>query len=142
MAPKKKIKKKTTSKKTVFKKAAAMKAQKRPKRLTKTKAAPKKAKKKASRKKQTRAKREYLSTQAFSPDVLGSRSSKQSGDLQDVPRLEDADSESVEELLEEGNTLEAGAVLGVEEADSHDEKEVRTREVPEDDVPSEYLDKE
>lgn len=115
-----------------------MKAKKRPKRLTKTKAAPKKAKKKASRKKQNR-KQEYLSNQPYSP-VLGSRSSKHSADLQDLPRLEDADSESVEELLEEGNTFEAGAVLGVEEADSHDEKEVRTREVPEDDVPSEYLD--
>jgi len=144
MATKKKIrkKKKTPAKKTVPMKATVTKAKKRPTKVAKPKAAPKKAKKKASRKKQTRTKREYLSTQAFSSDVVGSRSSKQSGDLQGVPRREDADSESVEELLEEGNTFEAGAVLGVEDADSHDEKEVRTREVPEDDVPSEYLDKE
>jgi hypothetical protein len=140
MAAKKKTKKNARVKKNVHKKAAVMTA-KRPKKLIKTKAAAKKLKKKASSKKRTRTKREYLSTQAFSPEV-GARSVGQSGDLQGVSRLADADSESVEELLEEGNTFEAGAVLGVEEADSHDEKEVRTREVPEDDVPSEYLDKE
>ena len=33
-------------------------------------------------------------------------------------------------------------VGGVEAADDADEKEVRTREVAEDDVPAEYLDKE
>ncbi len=36
--------------------------------------------------------------------------------------------------------FEAGAVAGVEEADNTDEKEVHTHEVPEDDVPEEYLD--
>jgi hypothetical protein len=65
----------------------------------------------------------------------------QSGDLQGLSRREHADSESVEELLEEGNAFEAGVVTGVEAADDADEKEVRTREVPEDDVPGEYLDK-
>jgi len=58
-----------------------------------------------------------------------------------LSRVEDADSESVEELVEEGNIFEAGAVAGVEEADRADEKEVHTHEVPEDDVPGEYLDK-
>jgi hypothetical protein len=52
-----------------------------------------------------------------------------------------ADSESVDELLEEGNAFEAEAVTGVEDAENTDEKEVRTHEVPEDDVPEEYLDK-
>jgi hypothetical protein len=47
----------------------------------------------------------------------------------------------VDELVEEGNVFEAGAVAGVEEADNADEKEVHTRELPEDDVPEEYLDK-
>lgn len=51
------------------------------------------------------------------------------------------DSESVEELVEEGNVFEAGVVTGVEEADDADEREVHTHEVPEDDVPEEYLDK-
>jgi hypothetical protein len=44
-------------------------------------------------------------------------------------------------LVEEGNIFEAGAVAGVEEADDHDTREVHTHEVPEDDVPDEYLDK-
>jgi hypothetical protein len=52
----------------------------------------------------------------------------------------EADSESVEELVEEGNAFEAGAVEGVEDADDPDVAEVTTREVLEDDVPSEYLD--
>jgi len=56
--------------------------------------------------------------------------------------LERADSESVDELLEEGNAFEAGVVSGVEDADNADGKEVRTREVLEDDVPGEYLDEE
>lgn len=66
--------------------------------------------------------------------------SPQPEDLQGLSRTEQADSESVDELAGEGNVFEAGAVAGVEEADSADEKEVHTREVPEDDVPEEYLD--
>ena len=67
--------------------------------------------------------------------------SRQSGDLQGLSRAQQADSESIDELVEEGNLFEAGAVAGVEEADNADEREVRTHEVPEDDVPEEYLDK-
>jgi hypothetical protein len=66
----------------------------------------------------------------------------QSGDLQGISRVEQDDSESVEELVEEGNVFEAGAVAGVEQADNADEREVRTHELPEDDVPEEYWDKE
>jgi hypothetical protein len=67
---------------------------------------------------------------------------EQSGDLQGISRAEQDDSESIEELVEEGNAFEAGAVAGVEEADNADEREVRTHELPEDDVPEEYWDKE
>jgi hypothetical protein len=66
---------------------------------------------------------------------------RQSGDLEGLSRAEQADSESVDELVGEGNVFEAGAVAGVEEADDEDMKEVHTHEVPEDDVPDEYLDK-
>jgi hypothetical protein len=52
-----------------------------------------------------------------------------------------ADSESVDELVEEGSVFEAGAVAGVEEADDEDTREVHTHKVPEVDVPDEYLDK-
>jgi hypothetical protein len=72
--------------------------------------------------------------------VSRGRSGLQSGDLQGVSNIESADSESVDELLEEGNAFEAGIVSGVEESRGREGKEVRTREVPEDDVPGEYLD--
>ncbi len=68
-------------------------------------------------------------------------SAGQSGDLQGLSRRAGADSESVDELLEEGNAFEAEAVSGVEDADSSDEEEVHTHELPEDDVPDEYLEK-
>ena len=64
----------------------------------------------------------------------------ESGDLQGLSRGETVDSESVDELLEEGNAFEAGVVSGVEEADDSEGREVHTHEVPEDDVPEEYLD--
>lgn len=73
-------------------------------------------------------------------DDLGPDSAGQSGDIQDLPNTADADSESVEELIEEGNSFEADVVEGVEDAEDADVSEVTTREVPEDDVPSEYWD--
>jgi len=61
------------------------------------------------------------------------------GDLQGISMQEGADSESVGELLEEGQTLEAEAVQAIEDAPDADQGEVRTHEAPEDDVPEEYL---
>ena len=80
-------------------------------------------------------------TSAFSPPRPGGHSGGQSGDLQGLSSVEGADSESVEELLMEGNAFEAGVVMGVEDADNADLEEVRTHQVPEDDVPGEYLDR-
>ncbi len=71
-------------------------------------------------------------------DELGPDSAGQSGDLQGISDLADADSESVKDLIEEGNAFEADAIDGVENAKDPDVSEVRTREVPEDDVPEEY----
>ena len=45
-------------------------------------------------------------------------------------------------MLEEGNAFEAEIVKGVQDAGASDEKEVVSHEVPEDDVPDEYLDNE
>jgi hypothetical protein len=67
-------------------------------------------------------------------------SGMQSGDLQGLSNLESADSESIDELLEEGNAFEAGIVQGIEDSRDREGQEIRTREVPEDDVPGEYLD--
>jgi len=78
-----------------------------------------------------------------SPEVtrgLGPETGGQSGDTEGLSRSELADSESVEELLEEGQAFEAGVVSGVENAPDADAGEVRTRQFPEDDVPQEYLD--
>jgi hypothetical protein len=98
------------------------------------------AKKKATpSKKRVRGKSERVDTVTFEPKGLGARSGGQSGDLQGLSNAQGANSESVDELLEEGNAFEAEVVKGVE--DVQDEKEVRTHEVPEDDVPDEYLDK-
>jgi hypothetical protein len=69
---------------------------------------------------------------------LGAHSAGQSGDTQGLSNVEETDSESVEELVEEGQDFEAGAVAGIEDADAS-QGEVRTHQVLEDDVPREYL---
>ena len=62
-----------------------------------------------------------------------------SGDLQGISSVEDVDSESADELLEEGQSFEAGIISGVERA-GNEESEVVSHEVLEDDVPLEYDD--
>jgi hypothetical protein len=112
------------------------------------KAAPKPAKKKSGTR-PARAPRAPRVTRrglrAYAPpeprlDGLGADSGGQSGDIEGLRRSAGADSQSVLELLEEGQSFEAGIISGVENAGNADEGEVTTREVPEDDVPLEYLD--
>ncbi|MFZ0884590.1 MAG: hypothetical protein WAN14_14425 [Candidatus Acidiferrales bacterium] len=130
MAKKKPTRKKKSAKKVAPKKKLALK-----KKLP--------AKKKpAPRKKLRRRSAEEISNpiptrsnRGFGPDSGG-----QSGDVQGLSGRELADSESVEELAEEGQDYEAGIVSGVENAPDADQGEVKTREVPENDVPEEYLD--
>jgi len=71
----------------------------------------------------------------------GPGSAGQSGDTQGLSDLAEANSESVEELVEEGQYFEAEVISGVENAPDADEGEVRTTEVDEDDVPPEYQDR-
>lgn len=123
----------TLSRKPAAKKKAAKKA------TPLKKAAPKK--KKALKKNKTRGKSQGVDSVVFEPKGLGARSGGQSGDLQGLSNREGADSESVDELLEEGNAFEAEVVKGVEDVPDADEGEVKTHEVPEDDVPDEYLEK-
>jgi len=150
-------KRKSKSKQTKSQKPAAKRAKKslrtkravketRPKRVEKKTLAAKK--KRANRKtRSVRAARDQkilISEEDALRSSVGGRkavSGQQSGDLEGLSRAELSDSESVEELVEEGNLFEAGAVEGVEEADNSDEQEVHTHEVPEDDVPEEYIDK-
>jgi len=86
-------------------------------------------------------KSQSVDTVAFALEEMGARAGEQSGDLQGLSNIQRADSESVNELLEEGNAFEADVVQGVGDADDADEGEVHTHEVPQDDVPGEYLDK-
>jgi hypothetical protein len=165
MATKKKTKKKQTeSKRTAGKKVARMKkavkkklAKNRvtpKKKLAKKKAVPKKAEVKTKvggkkptgaktgvLKKQIRRKSQSVDTVAFTLQGLGARAGGQSGDLQGLSNIQGADSESVDELLEQGNAFEAEVVKGVEDAGDADEREVRTHEVPQDEVSGEYPDK-
>jgi len=139
--PKKSAKKPAPVKKAVAKSAAKKAAL--PKKKLAVKAAPKKAaaKLKAATKQRVRGKSESVDTVEFTPVGLGARSGGQSGDLQGLTNRAGANSESVDELLEEGNAFEAEVVKGVEDAGNADEREVHTHEVPEDDVPEEYLEK-
>ena len=70
---------------------------------------------------------------------LGPGSAGQSGDTQGLSDDAEAGPESVEELVEEGQPFEAEVISGVEEASDSEAAEVHTRQVPEDDVPAEYL---
>jgi hypothetical protein len=123
---------------------------KRKKKVTKTKAKAKPnatkrktvtaAKRKTAKKKIVAKKRRRAEVTEFSVKRPAGRRGGQSGDLQGLSRGERAESESVAELLEEGNAFEAEVLSGVEAADA-EEREVETHEVPEDDVPGEYFDK-
>lgn len=131
MATKKKSKKAKKSKRPSGKKAAAKRGSSR----------------KLASKKRVVAKRSSASTRKIRKRSSGSnrktlsKPTAQSGDFQGIRDVATADSESVAELLEEGNAFEADAVAGVEHADENEGREVHTHEVPEDDVPEEYLDK-
>jgi hypothetical protein len=135
---KKKIKQ-TKSRKTAAKKPAPKKTAAKKKSAPPQKIAPKM--KKALKKVKPRGKSEGADSVVFEPKGLGARSGGQSGDLQGLSNREGADSESVDELLEEGNAFEAEVIKGIEDVPDADEGEIRTHEVPEDDVPEEYLEK-
>jgi len=64
----------------------------------------------------------------------------QSGDTQGLSNTAQADSQSVEELVEEGQFFEAAVISGVENAPPADQAEVTPKQVREDDVPPEYID--
>lgn len=83
---------------------------------------------------------ELVSMSAVRPKARTARVGAGGGDYSGVSPVEGADAESPRELLEEGQTFESEAVSGVQNARNADQSEVTTKEVPEDDVPEEYLD--
>lgn len=130
-------------KKSVPKKKASKAA--KPARKTKVTSRGSRAKASAKTKKSTTRKRRSRRTQWAEQPVAGIRqgvglsvAGEQSGDIQGLSGIEDVDSESVRELAEEGQDFEAGIISGVENAPDPDVSEVKTHEVPEDDVPEEY----
>jgi len=74
-----------------------------------------------------------------SPDEFGPETGGQSGDTQGLSGLAGADSESVKELVEEGQYFEAAVVSGIENAPDADVAEVTTTEVPQDEIPGEDI---
>ena len=143
-AKKSPAKKKAMAKKKPVKKSSAAKTRVARKLSAKRKPAAKKqsaAKKKSAVKKPSRRRGELINP--ITPSGrrgLGAASGGQSGDTQGLSRRSYDDSESVEELMEEGQYMEAEAVAGVANAPDADQGEVRTRQFPEDDVPEEYKD--
>src|SRR5438445_6401707 len=128
------VAKQSSARKTSTKKSSAKKPS-----AKKNSAKKKMAKKRSAAKKAARGRRgsSHLNTSRVGRG-LGAASGGQSGDTQGLSRKQYDDSESVEELVEEGQYMEAEAVSGVENARDADQGEVRTRQFPEDDVPEEY----
>ncbi len=62
------------------------------------------------------------------PGEVGPESAGQSGDPQELSALEDANEESVEELADTDQALEASSVEGVEDAADHPERPTHTHE--------------
>jgi hypothetical protein len=60
------------------------------------------------------------------PGQVGSDSAGQSGDPQLLSRIEDANDESVEELADTDQAIEAATIEGVEDAADHPERPVHT----------------
>jgi hypothetical protein len=100
-----------------------------------------KAHKKKTQKKRISGRGVSAEAVAYETRGLGAKSAGQSGDTQGLPGTPMGDSDSVEGLLEEGQTFEAEILEGVERARDADKSEVKTRQVSEDDVPPEYLEK-
>lgn len=130
---------KKKTKKAKKKASPARKAKKVAKQArTRVKTAANKAVPKKTARKRVRGKADQVEVVGYQRRGLGAMAAGQSGDTQGVSARLRADSESVEELLEEGQTFEAEAVAGVENAADPDQGEVVTHEFPEDDVPEEY----
>ena len=84
-----------------------------------------------------------MDTVAFAPKGQGARAGRAIGRFAGiVQRRKVRIRRAWTSCSNEGNAFEADVVKGVEDAADADEGEVRTHEVPQDDVPGEYLDKE
>jgi hypothetical protein len=145
VAKKKSSVKKASPKRTAAKKHALKKSAPKNKKIIARKSSPKTQTKKPTAQPTPKAAKSPSARRSFPQKSYRSQesisdSAGQSGDLQGLSNREAADSESVDELVEEGNAFEADVISGVERAGNEEGREVHTHEVPEDDVPEEYLD--
>ncbi len=139
----KKKNKKSGKKRTASKSGVSAKAKLSAKSGKKRSAAKRRTrpKKREGRSRQAAMGSQNVETVQMKPRALRARAGAGGGDFGGVSTVESVDSESADELLEEGQAFEAGIVSGVEDAPDADRGEVKTREVPQDDVPEEYEDK-
>jgi len=135
---KKSGKKRAASKSRVSAKAKLSAKSGKKKSAAKRRTAPKK---RAGRSRQAAMGSQNVDTVQMKPRAMRARAGAGGGDFGGVSTVESVDSESADELLEEGQAFEAGIVSGVEDAPDADQGPVKTREVPEDDVPEEYEEK-
>lgn len=122
---KKKAKRKNTKKRAAPKKARKVSSKK--KAATKTR----KSTSKKSPKRRGQISRGLDSSRAtLIPETESNRTfaAGQSGDNEGLSDIEDVDSESVNELVEEGQDYEADVISGVERAADRQGEEVRTQE--------------
>ena len=131
---KNKAKAKVSAKAKLAQKAKLTAKKKGPKRIAKPRA-------RAGRPREMAAGSKSVETVSVKPKALRARAGAGGGDFGGVSTVESVDSESADELLEEGQAFESGIVSGVEDAPDADQGPVRTREVAQDDVPEEYDDK-
>jgi hypothetical protein len=138
MKKKKSGKKKAASKSRVSAKAKLSANRRKKKAAAKRRATPRRQ---VGRSRQATMGSQNVETVQMKPRALRARAGAGGGDFGGVSTVESVDSESADELLEEGQAFEAGIVSGVEDAPDADQGPVKTREVTEDDVPQEYDDK-
>ena len=135
----KKKNKKSGKKKAASKSRASAKAKLSANRGKKKSAAKRRTpRRQVGRSRQAAMGSQNVETVQMKPRALRARAGAGGGDFGGVSTVESVDSESADELLEEGQAFEAGIVSGVEDAPDADQGPVKTREVPEDDVPEEY----
>ena len=135
---KKSGKKRAASKTRVSAKAKLSAKSGKKKSAAKRRTAPKK---RAGRSRQAAMGSQNVDTVQMKPRAMRARAGAGGGDFGGLSTVESVDSESADELLEEGQAFEAGIVSGVEDAPDADQGPVKTRVVPEDDVPEEYEEK-
>jgi hypothetical protein len=135
---KKSSKKQAASKSKVSAKAKLSAKSGKKKSAAKRRTAPKK---RAGRSRQAAMGSQNVETVQMKPRAMRARAGAGGGDFGGLSTVESVDAESADEVLEEGQAFEAGIVSGVEDAPDADQGPVKTREVPEDDVPEEYHDK-